>query len=167
MGEKAAVPGTISRSIAVVMERVELDNRWVAERWEAKRVVLDPPRDGEGMRVIAQEGKATEFLTPDLVLVLKRSEAEGYFMNLSSPEPKVFVLWRMDEEIARPCLVTVSYNEGARWIDSGEHVDGVALPAELMPWMTEFVVAHYRPEPKKPPRYASNKDRGVASRRDG
>jgi hypothetical protein len=167
MSDEARTPDSIRRSIAVIMERVRLENRWVDEKWEATGVVLDAPEDGGRARVVAQDDKRTRILFPGLVLCLRRSEAEGYFMNLSSPEPKVFVLWRMDGDAARPDLVTVSYNEGARWIDSGEHVDGVALPPELMPWMTEFVVAHYKLEPKKPRRYASNKDRGVASRRDG
>jgi hypothetical protein len=71
----------------------------------------------------------------------------------------------MREEIARPELLTVSYNEGTRWADSGENVDGVALPADLIPWMAGYVTEHYQPEPRKKPRYASSKDKGVASRR--
>ena len=54
----------------------------------------------------------------------------------------------------------MSYNEGARWADSGETVDGVPLPAELLPWVAQFVEEHYEPEPPKARRYASNKDRG-------
>ncbi|MBI2227212.1 MAG: DUF3305 domain-containing protein, partial [Betaproteobacteria bacterium] len=42
--------------------------------------------------------------------------------------------------------------------------DGVALPVELLPWMGAFVEQHYRPEPKKKGRYASNKDKGVGFR---
>jgi hypothetical protein len=81
-------------------------------------------------------------------------------MHITSPQPKVFVLWRMHEEIARPDLLTVSYHEGARWMDSDENVDGVALPPELLPWIVEFLEQHYRPEPPKPKRYASSKDKG-------
>jgi hypothetical protein len=167
MSETALVPPSIRRFVAVVMERVRLDNRWVDHRWAAKAVVPDVPPDHVGARVLGQDEERTEILFPGLALWLRSPEAEGYFLNLSSPEPKVFVLWRMNGEIARPDLVTVSYNEGARWLDSGEQVDSVALPAELMPWIAEFVAAHYKPEPKKPRRYASSKDRGVASRRDG
>jgi hypothetical protein len=71
----------------------------------------------------------------------------------------------MEEEVARPKLLTVSYHEGMRWADSDEHVDGVALPPDLVPWIAQFAQAYYRPEPKKKPRYASSKDKGVASRR--
>ena len=77
---------------------------------------------------------------------------------------KVFVLWRMHDDVARPEFITVSYNEGTRWADSGDNVDGVALPVELLPWIAEFVEQHYRPEPQKKKRYASNKDRGRMGR---
>ncbi|MNC93771.1 hypothetical protein D3C83_104780 [compost metagenome] len=66
----------------------------------------------------------------------------------------------MHDEIARPDLLTVSYHEGARWMDSDENVDGVALPPELLPWIVEFLEQHYHPEPPQPKRYASNKDKG-------
>jgi hypothetical protein len=76
-------------------------------------------------------------------------------------------MWRMREEIACPEALTVSSPEGARWMDSEENVAGVALPPDLLPWIFEFVAEYYKPEPKKKVRYASSKDRGVASRRGG
>ena len=51
-------------------------------------------------------------------------------------------------------------------MDSDEKVDGVPLPAELVPWIREFAVRHYKPEPKKQKRYASNKDKGRMGRFD-
>ena len=52
-------------------------------------------------------------------------------------------------------------------MDAEETVDGVALPADFLPWISGFVAEHYRPEPPKKKRYASSRDKGVASRRDG
>jgi hypothetical protein len=34
----------------------------------------------------------------------------------------------------------------------------------LLPWIADFVDAHYRPEPQKAKRYASNKDKGRMGR---
>jgi len=152
-------------SVAVIMERVRLNNRWATEKWEAKGVVLDAQQQGSHERVIVDEENLMQVLFPLMKLKLERAEAEGYYLNITSPQPKVFVLWRMREEIARPELLSVSYNEGTRWSDSGENVDGVALPADLIPWMAGYVTEHYQPEPRKKPRYASSKDKGVASRR--
>ena len=151
--------------LAVVMERKRLAGRWATEKWEAIGVVRDVDPAGGRERVIVDGESATQFLFPGMQLRLERAEAEGYYLNITSPQPKVFVLWRMDGDIARPALLTVSYNEGTRWADSDESVDGVALPAELMPWIAEFAAEHYKPEPRKKSRYASSKDKGVASRR--
>ena len=146
--------------LAVIMERTALVNRWVDEKWEAKGVVRDTSDEPSAPRVIVQREGLTQMLFPGLRVRLTRDEAEGYYLNISSPEPKVFVLWRPVDGLAKPEMLTVSYGEGTRWADSGEQVDGVPLPPELMPWMAQFVEAYYRPEPKKQKRYASNKDRG-------
>ena len=131
-------------------------------------VVRDVLPAGSGERVIVSGEKMTRILFPGFTLKLHPDEAEGYLYNITSPQPKVFVMWCLREDgIARPERLTVSYHEGARWMDAEETVDGVALPPELIPWMAEFAAAHYRPEPRKKKRYASSKDKGVASHRDG
>ncbi len=153
--------------IAVIMERVRLNNRWATEKWEAKGVVRDETPSGSGERVIVRDERATQVLFPGFVLKLHADEAEGYIYNITSPQPKVFIMWRMRDEIARPESLSVSYHEGARWMDAEECVDGVALPPDLLQWIAEFAAEHYKPEPKKKVRYASSKDKGVASRRGG
>ena len=55
-------------------------------------------------------------------------EAEGYYLNLSAPQPFVFVNWHDEDGRAVPKIVTVSYNEAARLMDAGEQVDGVPMP---------------------------------------
>jgi hypothetical protein len=146
--------------VAVIMEHVVLASRWTSEKWEATGVVCDVSPPGTPHRVIVQGGEMTQLLFPGHVLRLQRDEAEGYYLNITSPAPKVFVLWRMRDGLARPELLTASYHEGARWMDSDERVDGVPLPPELLPWIAEFVEEHYKPEPRKKVKYASSKDRG-------
>jgi hypothetical protein len=167
MTENAGPSRIAPYPIAVIMERVRLANRWATERWEAKGVVQDPMPPGSGERVIVNDERITQILYPGFMLKLYPDEAEGYLYNVSSPEPKVFIMWRMREDIARPESLTVSYHEGARWMDTEETVGGVALPPDLLPWIAEFAALHYKPEPKKKKRYASSKDKGVASHRDG
>jgi hypothetical protein len=55
----------------------------------------------------------------------------------------------MEGEAGLPLDVTASYNEGGRWLDGGNSVDGVAMPAEVYAWVGEYVEQNYRPEPKK------------------
>ena len=153
--------------VAVIMDcRTLADNRWQTVQWEAHGVVPDTSPAGTAEQVITRDEKLTRIVYPGHRIRLFRDEAEGYLYNITSPDPKVFVLWRMHDEVARPERVTVSYHEGARWMDSDEKVDGVPLPAELVPWMRAFATQHYKPEPKKQKRYASNKDKGRMGRID-
>jgi hypothetical protein len=150
---------TRSYPLAVIMQRRTLVNRWVSEQWEATGVVRDPGSNTCAC-VIVERDDVMEVLHPGFRLQLTRDEAEGYYLNITSPEPKVFVLWRIHDGVPRPEMLTVSYGEGTRWADSGEQVDGVPLPLELVPWLGAFVERHYRPEPPKKKRYASSRDRG-------
>jgi hypothetical protein len=146
-------------SAAVIMQRTALNNRWASEKWEVSSVVpdLDP---GAAPRVILQTPDILQVMFSGLQIRLQRDEAEGYYMNITSPQPKVFVLWRMGEVWAEPHFLSVSYNEGARWLDSSENVDGVPLPVELVAWLADYCEKHYHPEPEKKRKYASNKDKG-------
>lgn len=75
-------------------------------------------------------------------------EAEGYYLNVTTDAPAIFVHWRSGDE-AQALLVTLSYNEAGRLLDGGETVDSVPMPAEMQAWLTEYVNMNYQPEQKK------------------
>jgi len=83
-------------------------------------------------------------------------------VDVSTGEPRVFVMCRPEGEGMAPHFVTASYDEASRWMDSGEQVDGVRMTPELHVWLAEFVEKNYRPQPKKrikPQSFLSPKDR--------
>jgi len=134
--------------VAVVMQRSQLDNRWQSEAWEPRSVIpsIEPKSEP---RLLVDEGGVQQWLHTGFELVLHRDETEGYYLNVSVPGARVFVLWRMEGEQGLPVEVTASYNEGGRWLDGGHSVDGVAMPAEVYAWVGAYVEQNYRPEPKK------------------
>ena len=137
-----------SKRVAVVMQCRALDNGWQAEAWEPAGVLLDY----EGIaqpRVIVERAGFTQWLYPAFQVALHRAEAEGYFHNVSTAAPNVFVLWRMEAGRGVPRYLTVSYDEASRWMDGGAQVDPVAMPAAMRTWVRDFVARNYRPEPKK------------------
>ena len=147
--------------VAIVMQRRALQNRWQSEVWEPLGVIVNHAGSG-APSLLVEEAGVTQWLHPGFALKLFRDEAEGYYLNVSSGEPRVFVMWRMEDELAVPKFVTVSYNEAGRLMDGGEQVDTVAMPAELMAWVGGYVEENYRPEPKKrnrPQSFVSPKDR--------
>jgi hypothetical protein len=152
---------TSRRTVAVVMQCRAVENRWQSEVWEPSGVLSNYEGAAEP-RVLVERAGLTQWLYPGLEVAVHKSEAEGYYHNVSSAEPSVFVLWRIENARAVPQYVTVSYDEASRWMDGGEHVDSVGIPAALFVWVGEFVEKNYRREPKKrikPQSFLSPKDR--------
>lgn len=147
-----------AKKLAVIMERKVLANKWANFQWEAVGVVPDREPGGREPRPIYQDEVLSQWLFPGFEIRLYTDEAEFYYANLTSPAPRVFVMWRAEDELARPALVTVSYGEAARMMDANEQVDGVPMPEDLVPWIAEFVERHYKPEKKqKSGHYATTK----------
>lgn len=147
-------------AVSVVMQRRALDNPWQSEVWEPLGVL---PEAGEGApRLLVEERGLEQWLYPGMQIALRVADADGYYLNLSTDEPCVFVLWRMEDARALPCHLTVSYSEASSWMDGGEQVDRVPIPREVHAWVSEFVQRYYRPQPKKkirPESFKSPKDR--------
>ncbi len=135
-------------SVAVVMQRRRLDNPWQSELWEVAAVLA--PYDGAAEPgLVVDHADAAQWLHPGLKLQLYRDEGEGYYMNISTAVPRVFVMWRMEGSQAVPKFVSASHNEASGWMDSGEEVGSVPMAPELAQWVAAFVRDNYRPEPKK------------------
>ena len=130
------------------MQRRATRNRWESVLWEPWSVLESDEPQG-GPRILVEQADLAQWLYPGFELVLHRDEAEGYYLNVSSGSPRIFVLWRMDGDSAVPLQVTASYDEGSRWLDGGHSVDGVPMPPEIFAWVGEYVEQNYRPEPKK------------------
>jgi hypothetical protein len=150
------------RKIAVVMQRRASRSKWVDHVWEPWSV-LTGYEGGSGARQLVAEAEVAQWLHPGLELALHKDEAEGYYFNVSSASPSVFVMWRMEGEQALPVQLTVSVDEAQRWLDGGHSIDKVAMPPELFAWVGAYVEANYRPKPQvkkiKPRSFLHPKDR--------
>jgi hypothetical protein len=145
--------------VAVVMQRRAAQSRWAETVWEPHGVIADP---GGSARLLREDGPNAQWLHPGLKLVLHKDELEGYFFNVSSQNPRVFILWRMDDDRAVPVEVTVSFEEAGRWTDGGHSVDSVAITPELYAWLGDYVEKNYRPTQEKrikPRSFVHPKDR--------
>jgi len=151
-----------SWKVAVVMQRRPTrNNGYQQEHWEALRVLAHDEIGDAPRRILAADG-VEEWLYPNLLLVLRRDEAEGYYLNVSTGDPRVFVKWRMHDELAVPEEVSASYNDASTWMDASENVDPVPMVGPLSAWVGEFVQQNYRPEPRKrrkPQSFMHPKDR--------
>jgi hypothetical protein len=141
------------------MQKRPSQSRWVDSIWEPHGVLPDL---GGAPRMLREQGGAVQWLHPGFKIVLHKDEAEGYYLNLTGAQPRVFVLWRMEGEQALPLDVTASSEEAGRWMDGGHSVDAVAMPAEIFAFVGQYVEDNYRPQPKvriKPRSFKHPKDR--------
>ena len=145
-----------SVGVAVVMRKRRLASPWQPWKWELAEVLPDEEAFGGEPRLLHQDADGERWLHPRQRVELFRDEAEGYYINATSPAPCWFVLWRMEEQasvaaepIPRPLIVTLSYNEAARWLDAQEIVEQVPAAPHIVEWMRAFADAHYVPEPRK------------------
>lgn len=142
--------------VAVIMRKVRTSSRWQEWRWELEDVVENEEAFGGEPRLLHRDASGERWLHPGFRLELFRDDGEGYYLNLTSPAPCFFVLWRMedeptiaDEPIARPLIVSLSYHDAGRWLDAQETVEQVPAPPDVVEWMRVFAEEHYVPEPKR------------------
>ncbi len=137
-----------TRKISVILERHCVHSRWETHRWVLAGVA---PDEGGEARVVAEDASLLRRLHPGIGLTLFPGEAEGYYLNVTSDEPSVFVALRADEsgEGLYPYQATLSYNEAARWMDGSERVERARAWPDLVGWMAAWVEENYRPQPKE------------------
>lgn len=136
--------------LGVVLERRPGVTRWVAETWQPLAVIpgageLDPLGPWLPLR---EEGERALFHAGTLLLSLYRRETEGYRLNLTQAEPRVYVVLRRDPEDCPhpvlPILVTLEPYEAEKYLVSGEEiVEGVPLPEEVRAFAEDFVARHH------------------------
>ena len=156
-------------SAAVVMRRERIDNRWQPWRWSLCEVVPHEEGFGSQPRLLIKSDDEERWLHPGFKVELHRGDADGYYLNVTTPQPCFWVVWRMEEEalladepIAVPQIVTLSYHDAGRWLDAQETVEQVPAPAGVVQWLQDFVKQHHVLEAKRrqrPQSFKSLQDR--------
>ena len=136
-------------------------SRWQTWRWALHDVVGHDqvPHDvhfGTQPRCLRQTNDEQVWMHPGFSVSLHRDDAQGYYLNSTSPAPCWFVLWRMEEEprisdevMAVPVMVSLSYHDAGRWLDAQEQVDQVPAPEDVVAWISAFAQDHWDEEPKR------------------
>ncbi len=145
-----------SIEVAVVMRKRRTASRWQPWQWALAEVLPQEPSFGAAPRLLLKNDGEERWLHPGFTVQLFRDDAEGYYLNATTPAPCWFVMWRMEETaslaeepIPRPEIVTLSYHDAGRWLDAQETVEQVPAPQDIVAWMRAFAEEHYVPEPKR------------------
>jgi len=134
--------------VAVILSREPVESRWESHRWQLLGAIPDP---GGAVRDLVDTPAMLQRLHPGFDVTLFKDEDEGYYLNVTSEEPSIFVSIRHDEgaEDPYPFQCTLSYNEAARWMDGSEKVERVPAWPELVAWIAQWLEVNYRPEPRR------------------
>ena len=148
-----------SIDVAVVMRRERVPgaaSRWQVWRWVLAEVIKDEEGFGTRPRLLLKNDSEERWLHGGHQVELLDTDAEGYYLNVTTQQPCWFVLWRMEEEaafadepIAIPQIVTLSYHDAGRWLDAQETVEQVPAPADIVHWLQAFVNEHHVQELKR------------------
>jgi len=138
--------------IGIVMQRALINNRWQSHQWRPLELVGGGVLQDGAVHCLRDDAADTRWLFTGFDIRLHSDEAEGYFLNVTSPAPCWFVMWRIEQldgaEVAVPKSITLSYNEAARLMDGGEQVDTLPAAPDIIERLNAFTQAYYRPEPK-------------------
>lgn len=141
-----------SWSASVAFRKRSVNSRWADFEWDVASIaVFDDLQVTQAGPLECCVNDEPQWRWDGERIELHRSEGEGYWLNLNSPQPCVFVMWRLEEDelVPRPVVVTVSYNEAGRMLDAGDHVDNAPMPDAMKALLTAYTAANYKPEPRK------------------
>ena len=141
--------------LGVVVERRELQSRWIRYGWRPTAVIPGAgPLDPAGTWTLLDSGEGwTKFHAGTLPLELFPKETEGYRLNLSQDPPRIFVVLRTldDDDLPHevlPFLVTACPYEAQDYLDSGDDiVEAVAMPEAVIAFVQAYIDRHHVDEP--------------------
>jgi uncharacterized protein DUF3305 len=143
-GDAGVVPErNQSVRLGVVFERRHIDHPWQEWRW--RPVALIPGAEAAGEpRLLCQGDGWAWFHLATLALELFPGETGDYRLNLSQPQPSVYVLWHADEEPPEPFHLTVCHSETQDYLDGGDVMaEGVPMPEPVQALLHAYVAAYH------------------------
>lgn len=144
------VPAT--KPVGVVIERRPSTHPWGSDSYKAAAVVPGVPLDAP-----VRQAEADRWVTGGLTLELFRKETEGYRRNLSTEQPRIYVILRpvTSEDGAafaplpvKPVLVTACPYEAEAYLHGDEtQVETVPMPDDMAHWVGAFCARHHVDQP--------------------
>lgn len=143
----------ITVPISVILERrIDATKKWTFPSWHVFSIVIDEQVNAGDRRVTEHDGGTVRrYFWGGLKLNLYKDGSEGYWYNLLSQTPYLFVI--CDGEIGdmeiKPRYVTANQDEANGHLESDDLVLSIAMPASIRQMLEQYVVAHYKPVKKK------------------
>jgi hypothetical protein len=150
---RAEETSRVSIPIAVVLERtIDQSKRWVVPSWSIYTVVSDQNLDSLQQQVTVQDdGTTHRFFHGGLSLNLFKDGGEGYWYNLLSSDPYLFVVCEGEPGAMEiiPFYVTANQDEAMGHLETDDIVLSIPMPVDIRELLEHYVLDHYEPVEKK------------------
>ena len=133
------------RPMTVMMERT-------GPRWQVIGILpSSQSSDGVPRREMVRDGGDTcIYRWEGLDLLLTPDACDDYWFNLTSAQPKVYVICQTGPDgEPLPLRITANQDESVAAEEVEELFYQAAMPANIVVWIREYVATHYRPGPRK------------------
>jgi hypothetical protein len=159
-----SVQPLVSIPLGAVLLRKEISRSgWALVHWEGVAVLAGERFSaGQSRRELLHSGEnGAQYLWDGLRLELYRDAAETYWFNLTGGKPSLFIVCSEEEggELL-PILVTADHDQSTSAVEADYKVFAVPIPPEVLPQIEEFVMTHFKPEPKRKRRREDWSDEG-------
>ncbi|MFW6341305.1 MAG: DUF3305 domain-containing protein [Wenzhouxiangella sp.] len=143
--EKPNIERYARRPMTVMMERT-------GTRWQVIGI-LPSARPGEGAphrELVRDGGETCIYRWEGLDLRLTPDACEDYWFNLTSAQPRLYVICQLDANgEPQPLRITADQDDSVAAEEVEELFYQAAMPAPIVVWIKDYVAAHYRPGPRK------------------
>lgn len=156
--------GLVDIPVAVILARKVISRSgWTLANWDGVAVLVGERfRAGRARRELLQSSEGVEhYLWDGLSLQLYRDAAETYWFNLTGGKPALFIICSEEDggELS-PVSVTADHDQSTSAVEADYKVFAVPIPAEVLAEIEEFVMTHFKPEPRRKRRRHNWSDEG-------
>ena len=157
--------------VAVVLQRtIDRSGKWVMPQWSVFAVVAgEHIQPSDAPLLIHDDGVHCRYLCGGLVLHLYKDGTEGYWYNLLSDPPYLFVVCdgEQGDEQVQPAFITANQDEANGYMETDRLVLSAPIPAQICDILERYVISHYRPMEKKKRRRREWADESIYGKRSG
>ena len=136
-------------TVGVVVERRKAASPWIDFTWQPASVMYGVPA-AEPWTRLGESGEVTTFYAGTVDVELHPSDTGNYRDNLSTGEPKLWVVMRPTgvEPPFEVVCVTADGSEGEGFMTAGDDiVDTVPMPEPIWDAIDEFIARHHVDRP--------------------
>ncbi len=142
----------LSVPLAVVLEcSVNPEKKWNYPIWRVHQVLTGPAASELGEdHVVEVDPHTCRYLYTGYTLDLFKDGGEGYWYNLLSDQPYLFVVCEGEYggRDIRPMVITANQDEANGHMEADDLVLSVPMPPEITLLLERYVIRHYQPEIK-------------------